>query len=567
MSASMCLYRLRFLKSLERFGRVQALQTQRKFASTLTAIKDETETANTEAKQCSTFQSMQEERRERAERSVLISCPPKFNESKFLKLLSTHGTVKKYFFYHNSTTNAVVEFSSRNSIASLMESTRLPSGSSIPFKSRLMSLKWPDTQSPLRKVKLQDLTPPTPLDTIKKLSKKNSIDEQLQCLMDIYQLTEESISLRYLVCSLLGDLAGVYFPQSVIRPFGSTVNGLGRLGCDLDMILDLNGTYEGSQKRSSPHLEYQVKMALSERAMVQTILSVIARCLEKFGPGFGGVESIPHARCPIVRFSHETSGLSCDLTLNTFGMKSSELLFLYGQLDPRVRPLLFAVRFWAQNHGITKVVPGAWITNFSLTLMVLFFLQRRTPAILPTLNQLKDLAGPLDKCVIMNNDCTFVSDLSKISMNNNTETLETLLLEFFEFYATFDFKNLSIDIREEKPQFKPEANLFIRNPFEEDLNVSKNVNEKQLSNFVTLCQKCAWISQTQNVLKPLSGSVKEFNSPWGFVALLPEHMYTPVFATLKRKKPSVNITDLFKTLKLTKKTDANEGESVVADQA
>ncbi|TRY58993.1 hypothetical protein DNTS_012393 [Danionella cerebrum] len=488
MSASMCLYRLRFLKSLERFGRVQALQTQRKFASTLTAIKDETETANTEAKQCSTFQSMQEERRERAERSVLISCPPKFNESKFLKLLSTHGTVKKYFFYHNSTTNAVVEFSSRNSIASLMESTRLPSGSSIPFKSRLMSLKWPDTQSPLRKVKLQDLTPPTPLDTIKKLSKKNSIDEQLQCLMDIYQLTEESISLRYLVCSLLGDLAGVYFPQSVIRPFGSTVNGLGRLGCDLDMILDLNGTYEGSQKRSSPHLEYQVKMALSERAMVQTILSVIARCLEKFGPGFGGVESIPHARCPIVRFSHETSGLSCDLTLNTFGMKSSELLFLYGQLDPRVRPLLFAVRFWAQNHGITKVVPGAWITNFSLTLM-------------------------------------------------------------------------------EKPQFKPEANLFIRNPFEEDLNVSKNVNEKQLSNFVTLCQKCAWISQTQNVLKPLSGSVKEFNSPWGFVALLPEHMYTPVFATLKRKKPSVNITDLFKTLKLTKKTDANEGESVVADQA
>ncbi len=83
-------------------------------------------------------------------------------------------------------------------------------------------------------------------------------------------------------------------------------------------------------------------------------------------------------------------------------MKSSELLFLYGQLDPRVRHLVFSVRCWARAHSITSSIPGAWITNFSLTIMVVFFLQQRSPSILPTLDRLKELAGihncPLQPC-------------------------------------------------------------------------------------------------------------------------------------------------------------------------
>lgn len=77
------------------------------------------------------------------------------------------------------------------------------------------------------------------------------VDEQLQCLTEALQLTEENISLRFLVCSLLGDIAGAYFPECIIRPFGSTVNSFGKLGCDVDMILDLDGIYATSQKKVS----------------------------------------------------------------------------------------------------------------------------------------------------------------------------------------------------------------------------------------------------------------------------------------------------------------------------
>lgn len=83
------------------------------------------------------------------------------------------------------------------------------------------------------------------------------------------------------------------------------------------------------------------------------------------------------------------------IVFHRVAIKSTELLYLYGELDPRVRHLVFTVRCWARTHGITSSIPGAWISNFSLTVMVLFFLQRRSPPIIPTLDHLKDLAGTI----------------------------------------------------------------------------------------------------------------------------------------------------------------------------
>lgn len=75
----------------------------------------------------------------------------------------------------------------------------------------------------------------------------------------------------------------------------------------------------------------------------------------------------------------------------------SDFLYMMGELDHRVRPLVFAVRSWAKAAGVTNSSPGKWISNFSLTLLVLAFLQKpfRSPPILPCLNTLVKLAGKL----------------------------------------------------------------------------------------------------------------------------------------------------------------------------
>uniref|UniRef100_A0AAR2JDI2 RL domain-containing protein n=1 Tax=Pygocentrus nattereri TaxID=42514 RepID=A0AAR2JDI2_PYGNA len=500
------------------------LQAQRRLARTTFATKAQAinKTLHAAPTSVESFSSIQDERRERAERSVLISCPPKINERKILDYLSKHGDIRNYFFYQTYGMYAVVEFSSKESIAALKGSCTIPSvqhEASVPFKSRLLSLKWTGSIGPTT-VKCHEQLPISINELIQQLSEQESIDQQMQCLTEAYQLTEENISLRFLVCSLLRDIAAAYFPESIIRPFGSTVNSFGKLGCDLDMFLDLDGvSVQNQRKGSGLSLEYQVKRGASERNVTQSILSVIGECVDQFSPGCVGVQKILNARVPLVRFSHQPSGFQCDLTANNrVAMKSTELLYVYGSLDARVRYLVFTVRCWARVHGITSGIPGAWITNFSLTVLVLFFLQQRTPAVLPTLDQLRDLA-------------------------------EKLLQEFFEFYGSFAFNRSSINIRKGREQNKPEAAaLYIQNPFETSLNVSKNVNATQLERFVALCRESAWLLQQGEVLKRSATPSADQIPPWGLAALLLPSVAESAGVKGRRKKKREPASERIKTL-------------------
>ncbi|XP_061569125.1 poly(A) RNA polymerase, mitochondrial [Cololabis saira] len=508
-----------------------------------------------------TLHSLLKERQEQAEKSVLISCQPRTNQKRFLKYLSTHGDVKKCFFYESYGVYAVVEFASRDGVASLLQAAAIPSvshESMVPFKSRLLSLRnVSSAESPGQQsdVQYQPQIPVPINELIQRLSRQETVDQQITSLTEAYQLTEENSRLRFLVCSLLKDIAAAYFPECTIRPFGSSVNGFGKLGCDLDMFLDLDGIGGRNVKMppSGLFLEFQVKRANSERAVTQSVLSVIGECVDQFGPGCVGVQKILNARCPLVRFAHQPSGFQCDLTANNrVAMKSTELLYLYGELDPRVRSLVFAVRCWARTHSITSSIPGAWISNFSLTVMVLFFLQKRSPAIIPTLDQLQHLAGPADKSVIEGNDCTFVRDFGRIRLQQNTETLERLMNEFFEFYATFPFSRMSINIRKGKEQNKPEvAPLHIQNPFETSLNVSKNVNATQLERFVALCQESAWLFQQSDNNTRRAAGTDGTPAAWGLATLLMPSQVARIKSRKKRKREpaSERIKSLLESLK------------------
>lgn len=67
-------------------------------------------------------------------------------------------------------------------------------------------------------------------------------------LLNEYQLTEENIKLRFLACSLVRDFTRAYFPDSTVKPFGSSVNTFGKLGCDVDMFLDFHDTQKHATK-------------------------------------------------------------------------------------------------------------------------------------------------------------------------------------------------------------------------------------------------------------------------------------------------------------------------------
>ena len=80
---------------------------------------------------------------------------------------------------------------------------------------------------------------------------------------------------------------------------------------------------------------------------------------------------------------------------NRSGAKMSELMFLLGESDPRVRVLMTTIKQWAKSCDMTRSHPGPWPANFTLLAMLVFFLQTRSPPVLPSIRHLQALAGQL----------------------------------------------------------------------------------------------------------------------------------------------------------------------------
>lgn len=79
--------------------------------------------------------------------------------------------------------------------------------------------------------------------------------------------------------------------------------------------------------------------------------------------------------------------------LGRSGFYMSQMLYMYGSMDPRVRPIVFAVRRWARDRHITSPYAGRWVTNFSLTVMVLFYLMNVSPPVIASLLSLNVNSG------------------------------------------------------------------------------------------------------------------------------------------------------------------------------
>ncbi|RXG62190.1 Poly(A) RNA polymerase, mitochondrial [Armadillidium vulgare] len=220
----------------------------------------------------------------------------------------------------------------------------------------------------------------------------------------------------------------------------------------------------------------------------------------------------------------------------------SEILYLYGCSDPRVRPLVFCVRLWAKEKRLTrKEQPGMWFSNFTMTMLVLFFLMNaNSAAVIPPLSALQKLSTILLKslnlqistylCILIS-ICTdssftcegirysYTRDLNNLPESSNNQTLEELLLDFFTFYATFNPKNaISLVTGKTFSKTKYTA-LHIENPLESDLNVGKCVRYEHLECFKDECIKAVSLLSERN---------NKSSSPdsWGLSSLLNNYNYS-----------------------------------------
>lgn len=227
----------------------------------------------------------------------------------------------------------------------------------------------------------------------------------------------------------------------------------------------------------------------------------------------------------------------------------SEILYMFGESDKRVRPLTFCIRRWANTCGLTNPSPGRWISNFSLTCLVIFFLQQTKQPVLPTINTLIKSASEDDIRLTEDGiNCTYARDLQALSFRNrNTTKTSDLLLQFFEFYSQFDFQNKAISLNEGKAIPKPDHSaLYIVNPLEQLLNVSKNVSLEECERLRIELRNAAWVleSEVENQHQNQNGEEKNL-APWGLLSLFKSPEKTIIRPNMFFKPRIIEISDLF----------------------
>lgn len=246
------------------------------------------------------------------------------------------GTIKKAFHYtipNNGIRHFILlEYDAVDGVDSIMKSSVLGNFAtgSIPVKSPFL---WFRSDSKAIKSE-KHYQPAVPLNTSHSLipiddnelanilQAANSTSHQMYLLYEHTKLNELSIRLRFLGSYQIESLLNGWLSRSFVVPFGSTVNGFGKMGSDLDMILQYNiDSLESQPNFKAGRLVHHVKTIADDdsgertKELIRKHLKLFATIFEQFMPGAMNVNGIYMARVPIIRYYHDFLHLDADISI------------------------------------------------------------------------------------------------------------------------------------------------------------------------------------------------------------------------------------------------------------
>lgn len=226
----------------------------------------------------------------------------------------------------------MIEYENEDSVEEAFQSSAFPDLASgvVPVKSSFLWFRNTANNRKLKQIKdrvslnvSEKTTEKETAKLVKILKESNSISEQIKLLYENTRLNDLSIRLRFLGALQIQRGLGGLFLNHVVLPFGSTVNGFGKLGCDLDMILHYNSDdklYRSPNDYGNRRLMFHTKGCASDsdatkRGLIENHIKFYGTLCELFIPGASNVTPIYKARVPIVRYMHKYLDVSVDISL------------------------------------------------------------------------------------------------------------------------------------------------------------------------------------------------------------------------------------------------------------
>ncbi|XP_069698737.1 speckle targeted PIP5K1A-regulated poly(A) polymerase-like isoform X2 [Periplaneta americana] len=292
-----------------------------------------------------------------------------------------------------------------------------------------------------------------------------------------------------LLCQHLEATLSATFPGCKAYAFGSTVTGLAFKGSDLDVYMSMDA----------------VKTVIPQKA---DMVMWAKRLLYRNTNLYSHIIAIPKAKTPIVKLVHIPTGLRCDLSFrNALGVHNSALIRYLMSLDTRLRPLIVIIKYWARKNELTG---HGKISNYALTMLVLFYLQQLVPSVIPPVAKLQENCE--DNIVIDGWACDIICTPYS---NANTLSVPELLQGFFKFCYQFDYgikvicpltggtvpkssfrspdllPEVMYRYKQNEATFKVDSDMCIQDPFELCHNLSASMTSRALHNFKSHCSAAA----------------------------------------------------------------------------
>ncbi|KFG57391.1 polynucleotide adenylyltransferase [Toxoplasma gondii RUB] len=305
--------------------------------------------------------------------------------------------------------------------------------------------------------------------------------------------TEDQAGMRRFL-SQLQDLLNSVLDACIVTPFGSAVNGLWTPQSDLDVCVQVRDASTRANQikvlRQVAHALHPVHTHLVEPRFQARV--PIIHWAPRFSHSTSGSVALSgrFLRDPVARALYERPGnerlrergdnesarrttagrnlseegmeerntqmVSCDISVNNLlAVVNSKLLGAYVGVDPRLRTLGYAVKFWAKGRNINDRSRGT-VSSFSLVLMLIHFLQNHVqPRILPSLQDMA-IHQRLPPVYIGGVDCRYTADPEAVQKEleflrggapPNTESPGELLLQFFRYFG-YEYRGGIIAIRD-----------------------------------------------------------------------------------------------------------------------
>ncbi len=237
---------------------------------------------------------------------------------------------------------------------------------------------------------------------------KTTLEQQIKTFVNEQKITKPLTERRNGIIKHITKILTNKFHNSKLTSFGSFESELSLALGDIDLCLE----FDGEQPKK--------------------VLKKIARMLNE--DGMKDVKLIANAKVPIVKCVDNQSMIPIDISVNNnLSVYNTELLRRYNKLDPRVKPFILAIKYWARNRGICEPTSGTF-SSYAWTLIAINALQTMENPVIPNI-LLKD--GSNEVTIEGKKFDVSMSELKDIKFNpQNQDTVSELIIKFFTNIAT-----------------------------------------------------------------------------------------------------------------------------------